>query len=176
MSGRRVALVAFGVTSIVLGVASASAARTTATVDRAVVHVFAPRGGPGANCARVYPLKRTVRRPAVLTGAMRALVAGPTTAERARGYGGWFSRKTAGSVTSVRISRHVAYIDFRNYSRSIPNASSSCGSALLLAQLDRTALQFPGVERTAYSFNGDRRAFYEWLQRSVPATAKGGDR
>ena len=168
MSGKRLGVVVFGAASIVLAVASGSEARPTAGIDPNVVHVFAPRGGPGANCTRVYGLARRVKKPAVLTGAMRALVAGPTASERARGYGGWFSTKTAGSVTGVRISRHVAYIDFRDFSRSIPNASSSCGSTLLLAQLDRTALQFPAVARTVYSFNGNRRAFYEWLQRSVP--------
>jgi hypothetical protein len=142
MSGKRLAVVVLGVPSIVFAVASASEAGPTAGIDLTVVHVFAPRGGPGANCARVYGVTRRVKKPAVLTGTMRALVAGPTACERARGYGGWFSTKTAGSVTGVRISRHVAYIDFRDFSRSIPSASSSCGSSLLLAQLDRMARQF----------------------------------
>jgi hypothetical protein len=99
---------------------------------------------------------------------MRALVAGPTRSGRARGYGGWFSTKTAGTLRSVRLSGGIAYIDFRDFSRLIPNASSSCGSTLLLAQLDRTARQFPTVRRAVYSFNGNRRAFYAWLQRSEP--------
>ena len=47
-------------------------------------------------------------------------------------------------------------------------ASTSCGSLLLLAQLDRTAKRFPCVKRTSYSFAGNRRAFYEWLQRRAP--------
>ena len=101
---------------------------------------------------------------------MRALLRGPTAAERGRGYGGWFSRKTAGMLRSVRITKGVAYVDLRNFSRVIPNASSSCGSALLLAQLDRTAKQFPNVRRPVYSFNGSARAFYEWLQRSPPTS------
>jgi spore germination protein GerM len=104
----------------------------------------------------------------VLTGAIRALLAGPTAAERARGYGGWFSKKTAGHLRSVRIADGVAYIDFRSFARDIPNASSSCGSALLLAQLERTAEQIPSVSRAVYSFDSSRHAFYEWLQRDVP--------
>jgi hypothetical protein len=139
--------------------------------ERASVQVFAPRGGPGASCARVHALPRAVEKPAVLAGAMRALVAGPTAAERRRGYGGWFSSRTAGSVRSVRLARGTAHVDFRDLSRTIPNASSSCGSTLLLAQLDRTARQFPTVARTVYSFDGSRRAFYEWLQRPVPRHA-----
>jgi hypothetical protein len=62
----------------------------------------------------------------------------------------------------------VAYVDFEDFRRVIPNASASCGSALLLAQLDRTVTQFPTVDRAVYSFEGDADAFYEWLQRSAP--------
>jgi Sporulation and spore germination len=167
MSGKRVAVVASGAVIIVLGIVSASAARAIA-VDRAVVHIFAPRGGPGANCARVYGLKRTVAKPAVLTGAIRALVAGPTASERRRGYSGWFSSKTANKVRAVHVRHGVAYVDFYDFRRVIPNASSSCGSALLLAQLNKTATQFPNVRRAIYSFNGNRRTFYQWLQRDSP--------
>ncbi len=145
--------------------ASATAERPSAGVR---VAIFASRGDPGRNCTRVFPLSRTVRTPAVLSGAMRALLRGPTAAERGRGYGGWFSQKTAGMLRSARIANGVAHVDFRNFSRVIPNASSACGSALLLAQLNRTAKQFPSVRRAVYSFDGSARAFYEWLQRSPP--------
>ena len=46
---------------------------------------------------------------------------------------------------------------------------TSCGSAMLLAQLDRTATRFPTVTRAVYSFDGSRRAFYEWLQMTTPS-------
>jgi len=98
---------------------------------------------------------------------MVELLRGPTASERSRGYGGWFSTKTAGMLRSVRIDGGVAYIDFRDLRRVIPNASSSCGSTLLLAQLDRTATQFQTVRRAIYSIGGSS-AFYEWLQYSVP--------
>jgi hypothetical protein len=149
-------------------VASTSAA-THAPAGAQAVSIYAPRGA-GNNCARVLPLKRQVRTPAVLKGAVRALLAGPTKTERARGYGGWFSAKTADHLRSVRIARGVAYIDFRTFARDIPNASSSCGSTLLLAQLDRTVTQFPTVRSAVYSFDGSRGAFYAWLQREAPTT------
>jgi spore germination protein GerM len=136
----------------------------------AVVKIFAPRGDAGARCDRVLPLRRTVQAPSVLTGALRQLLRGPTAAERRHGYGGWFSSRTAGLLRAVKVSRGVAYVDFADFSRIVPNASSSCGSALLLAQLDRTATQFPTVRRALYSFDGSRRAFYEWLQLSPPAS------
>jgi Sporulation and spore germination len=130
------------------------------------VRIYLPRGGPGLDCDRVYGVRRTVVAPAVLKGALQALLRGPTATERGRGYGGWFSAKTAGMLRGVRLSGGVARVDFRDFRRVIPGASSSCGSALLLAQLDRTATQFPAVHRAVYSFDGSRRAFYEWLQRS----------
>ena len=153
----------------VLSVAAASAAATpTAPSQLKRVKVFAPRGAAGPDCTRVHPLRRTVSAPLVLTGAIRALLAGPSAPERRAGYRGWFSAKTANTLRGVRIRHGVAYVDFRDFSRLIPNASSSCGSALLLAQLDTTTTQFATVKRAVYSFNGDRRTFYEWLQRPEP--------
>ena len=151
--------------AICVALALVSDATTAPRATRHVVSIYAPRG-VSEDCSRVLPLRRVVPAPALLAGAMRALLAGPTKAERARGYGGWFSAATAGHLRSARIARGVAYVDFRNLAAHIPNASSSCGSTLLLAQLDRTAKQFPSVQRTVYSFNGSRHAFYEWLQRS----------
>jgi hypothetical protein len=132
-----------------------------------VVSIYVPRGISN-DCARVLPLRRVVEGPAVLKGTMQALLAGPTKAERTRGYGGWSSAKTAGHLRGVRIAHGIAFIDFRSFAREIPNASTSCGSAALLAQLDRTAKQFKAVKRTVYSFNGSNHAFYEWLQREAP--------
>jgi hypothetical protein len=156
-----------------VGILLAIAAGASAAPDRPPptigVQIFAPRGAPGPSCRRVFPLPREARTPAVLTGAMRALLRGPTAAERVQGYGGWFSAKTAGMLRGARVSNGVAYVDFRNFSRVIPGASSSCGSAVLLAQLDRTAMYFPTVRRAVYSFDGSVRAFYEWLQRSPPS-------
>jgi hypothetical protein len=150
-------------------VALAAAAGTRATPDAGVrVSVFAPRGATGNRCDRVFPLPRTVTPPRILTGALRALLRGPTAEERRRGYGGWFSSRTAGRLRGVVLVRGLARVDFRDFSRLVPGASSSCGSGLLLAQLDRTALQFPTVRRAVYSFDGSTRAFYEWLQREPP--------
>ena len=134
----------------------------------AKVKIFMAHGKSTSNCARVSSAKRTVKTPGVLAGAMRALLAGQTSAEKKNGYHGWFTRKTTGYLRKAHIAKKIAYIDFRNFSKIIPNASTSCGSALLLAQLNRTATQFAGVNRAIYSFNGSSKAFYAWLQRDVP--------
>lgn len=158
-----------GTTTLLLALVAALAVPATASTEAlAPVKVYVPRGSPGPHCNRVLPLRRAVATPAVLSGAMRALLGGPTLSERRAGYGGWFTHRTAGFVRSVELSRGTAHVDFRDFSHIISNASSSCGSALLLAQLDRTARQFPAVLRTRYSFNGSTRAFYDWLQLAPP--------
>ena len=119
-------------------------------------------------CEAVEPVIRLVEPPELLTGAFEALLAGPTDEELEAGYGSWFSPETGWSVESVTISEGVAFIDFSEDSEPIPNASTSCGSMALRAQLDSTATQFPTVEKTVYSFGGDVAAFYHWLEADVP--------
>ncbi|HEX2054837.1 MAG TPA: hypothetical protein VHJ78_14075 [Actinomycetota bacterium] len=119
------------------------------------------------DCGEVRPVERTVGgRPTLRTG-MEQLLAGPTEEERAAGLGGWFSDATRDMLISAERRGNTAVVDFKDLRPVIPNASSSCGSASLLAQLDSTAKQF-GASRTLYSINGDVQAFYEWLQMTVP--------
>lgn len=176
--GLQAILAALAMAALVTLVASAPS--PGAVADRATsftrVEIFVPRHDPSSGCGRVLPLSRIVPTPAVLTGAMRKLLEGPTRAERRRGYGGWFSARTAGMLRSVRVAGGVAYVDFANFSKIIPNASSSCGSRLLLAQLDRTTKQFPTVRKAIYSFTGSRKAFYEWLQLSPPTVKAAQER
>ena len=84
------------------------------------------------------------------------------------GYQSWFSSATADLLVSVAVSDGTARVSFHDPRPIIPNASSSCGSGMLLRSLDATLLQFPGIERTRYSIEGDEAAFYEWLQRGMP--------
>jgi hypothetical protein len=140
----------------------------TAPPRTATVAIFMPRGDAGPDCRDVLPAPRTVGSPAVLRGALTALLAGPTAAERREGYGGWFSEDTAGALRGVTVRDGVAHVDLDDLRRAIPNASTSCGGALLLAQLDRTATQFGTVRRAVYAFEGDVAAFYEWLGLDAP--------
>jgi Sporulation and spore germination len=110
----------------------------------------------------------------VATAALRQLLAGPTATERGNGYWSFFSDATATMLRGVRIANGVARADFADFSRIIPNASSSSGSAALLAELDATLKQFGTVRTTVYSFNGDVAAFYEWLQTSGTQTTELG--
>jgi hypothetical protein len=125
--------------------------------------------GPGADPAKLYAVSRTVpSSPMVATAALKQLLAGPTSAERAAGYWSVFSSRTAGMLRSVRIGNGVGHADFRDFSKVIPNASSSTGSAVLMSELDATLKQFGTVKTTVYSFAGTVAPFYEWLQLSSP--------
>ena len=142
-------------------------ATTAALVD---VQVFFSTGD-ATDCEAVEAVDRKVPGPAVLTGAMEQLLAGPTDDERAAGLSSWFGPETAGMLRSAEVVDGTAKVDFESFATVIPNASTSCGSAKLLAELDATAEQFPTVEHTLYSFDGDPAAFYGWLQLEVPALA-----
>jgi hypothetical protein len=139
---------------------------------RVYFHERAP--GPETDPRRVVPVSRTVpRSPKVATAALTQLLGGPTARERTAGYWSFFSAETAGMLRSVRVTGGTALADFRDFRRLLPNATSSYGSAALLAELDATLKQFPTVRRTLYAFNGNVPAFYEWLQLEVPFTPTG---
>jgi hypothetical protein len=134
---------------------------------RIYFHQHAP--GPEFDPGKVMPVSRTVPQSSkVATAALNALLRGPTTGERAAGYWSLFSNDTAGMLRSVRISGGTGLADFRDFRRLVPKATSSYGSAALLAELDATLRQFPTIKHTLYAFNGDVAAFYAWLQLGPP--------
>ena len=137
------------------------------TAGASVVQIFLHSGNPN-ECAEVTAVDREVEGDPTLEKAMSALMAGPTEDEKTGGLGGWFDERTEDMLISAEIVDGVAEADFKDLREVIPNASSSCGSAQLLAQLDGTARQFDEVDRTLYSINGDAGTFYEWLQLAVP--------
>lgn len=129
------------------------------------VQVFLSAGN--SDCADVVAEERIVGGRPTIAAGFEQLLAGPTEAERQRGLGGWFGESTKDMLISAEQQDGIARVDFKDLREVIPNASTSCGSAGLLAQLDSTAKQF-GATSTLYSINGDLDAFYNWLQRSTP--------
>ena len=138
-----------------------------ATTVVAVYFWHEDRGDP---CGEAFPVRREVAAEDPIGEALVALLAGPTEAEQDAGYGSWFSAETAGMLRGYRAEGGVLYVDFDDFSSVIPNASTACGSAALLAQLGATVGQFEGVGEPRYSFAGDVAAFYEWLQLDPPGT------
>jgi hypothetical protein len=150
---------------------------TAPTLKVMTVKVYFHERTPSAESdpRRVVPVTRTVpRSPKVATAALTELLRGPSARERAAGYWSFFSADTAGMLRGVRVDAGTAVADFHDFRRVIPNASSSYGSAALLAELDTTLGQFPTVKRTLYAFDGNVAAFYEWLQLAPPAWATTG--
>jgi len=114
---------------------------------------------------------RAVRRPvaegeAPLVAALDALLRGPTSAESDSGLTSFFSDRTAGMLREVEVDAGGrATIDFGDLRRVIPNASTSAGSGIMLAEIDSTVFQFDQVRTARYRIEGDCDAFWNWLQR-----------
>jgi spore germination protein GerM len=138
------------------------------TGDVTVQVFFTPTRAVQTDCSVTAPVNRTVQGPDVLANTLTQLLAGPNAEERDAGLQSWFSADTADSLRSADIVDGTAYIDFEDFRIMLSAATSSCGSAIFLNQLDRTLGQFPTIERTLYSFEGDVKAFYEWIQMGSP--------
>ena len=133
------------------------------------VDIYLTNDTLGDPCTDVFPVPRTVAADDPLTGALEALLAGPTDAERDEGYWSWFSDETEGMLRSVEIVAGTVMVDLEDLRPVIPNASTSCGSSILLGQLDTTTLAVAeGAASVLYLIEGEHDVFYEWLQLVPP--------
>lgn len=138
---------------------------STDTPDGVTVHL-AFSTGDGSDCSEVGPVPRSVPANTDPTkAAFDLLVAGPTAAEVEAGSSSVFSETTAGTVKSAILHEGLLTVDFEDSRVELNNASTTCGSEALLAQLNGTAFQFAAVERVTYTINGSCEAFFNWLQR-----------
>jgi hypothetical protein len=112
------------------------------------------------------PVEREIARGnGVLRATLEAQLRGPTPAEREAGLFSWFSDDTAGMLGDVRLDEAGrAIVDFRDFSRTIPGASTSAGSRILLNELNRTVFQFETVRSVEYRIEGSCDAFWNWIQ------------
>jgi len=103
---------------------------------------------------------------APLEPAIRALLAGPTSAERQAGFTSHFSDITAAAYGAVDVrSDGLAVVDLFDFSQVAPSGSSG-GGAQLLAELNLTIFQFEHVRSVIYRFNGSCTRFWNWLGRT----------
>lgn len=129
------------------------------------VFVFFDGPSPeGRTIGPLVPLPRVVPDTDALSFALRELLEGPTTAERARPVYTFFSRETAGTLRWVTLEDGVAIVEVEDLRPIIPGASSSAGSTSLLRQLEATVFQFPEVRRVEFRIDGSCETFMEWLQ------------
>jgi hypothetical protein len=105
--------------------------------------------------------------------ALEALLEGPTPAEQEAGLASFFSTETAGMLNDVQLRDGVAFVDFQDFSRIIPNASTSAGSQQLFDQLAGTLFQFDRIREAELTFNGSCDAFWNWLQRDCQRLTRG---
>lgn len=125
---------------------------------------------PGSeDCRQVFEVDRFVPSDReTLSLVLGELFKGPQEEEKAQGYNSFFSNETKDILKSVKVVAGVAYVNLEDVRPLIPNASTSCGSAQFLAEMETTLKQFPAVEKVAFALNGDPNAFYEWLQFGCP--------
>ncbi len=131
--------------------------------------------GDGTDCAEVMAFPRRIgpdEEP--VAAAFAELIAGPIEEEAGAGATSFFSIETAAVIRSVQIIDGLAVVDFVDLRPVLPNASTSCGSAALLAQLNGTAFQFDAVRRTRYEIDGSCEAFGNWLQRDCFESDRSG--
>ncbi len=141
------------------------------TTDVLVYFVVEPESGIDGTdfgCGLAAAVTRRVQSPEVLSGAIEALLAGPTDAEFTAGYGTALTDEVGWELASVTISDGTALIDFGEDSQPFNNMSATCVHLALMAQLEATATQFSTVERAVFSVGGDISMFYHWLERDVP--------
>lgn len=117
------------------------------------------------DCSRVYPVEREIpQTQAVAKAALNELFAGPTAEERAQGYSSLFSEKTKSILKSVKVEDETAYVDLVDIRPVLGSASTSCGSAAFLAEVESTLKQFSTVKKVVLAIEGKPETFYEWLQ------------
>lgn len=154
--------------------ASSIASTEPADTDGRIVEVYFSTVDE-SDCGAVRPFKRTVIDDAdVHRSTFQHLVGGPSGEEVADDVSSFFSSDTAGSIISAVLTDGLLVVDFTDYRSVIPNASTSCGSEALLAQLNSTAFQFDNVERTRYLIEGSCDDFANWLQRGCFDTDRTG--
>lgn len=130
--------------------------------------------GDGSVCDQVKGFERQVASSDPIAAAFGELVKGPTPDEAAAGASSFFSGETVDAIRSVSLNDGLLAVDFNDVRSTLSNASTSCGSAALLASLNATALQFPEVERVRYSISGNCSTFYEWLQSECEDQTRSG--
>ena len=165
--------VADGDTTTTTVVSTTESATTTPSSDLTTVEVaFTVNDG---ECDDVVVYERQVDASAdPIVAAFESLVAGPTIDEQASGAGSFFSAETTGVVASAVADDGVLVVNFDDLRSVIPNASTTCGSMALLAQLTTTAFQFDDVERVRYEIDGSCDTFAGWLQRECMEYTRDG--
>jgi hypothetical protein len=120
-----------------------------AVIGGALPHVAAAAGHVSVFFVRGEQLAPVPRTGAGAADAVHALIAGPTRAEKAKGFRGYLDPATR--LRSVQVANGVATVDLNE-----PFAAGSNTDALLarLAQLVRTVTVLPGIDKVLLLIDG----------------------
>ncbi|SCG37304.1 GerMN domain-containing protein [Micromonospora coxensis] len=131
------------------------------------VKLFLLRERAGQQCPQVVPVTRDLPAQGVAKQALRALLEGPTEAERAAGLTSVFDRDSH-RFQYLKLDGPRARADFTDLD-GILDPGDTCEKTKLLEPMQRTLEQFKWIEEARFSIRGDQRAFYvDVLHDRVP--------
>ena len=140
---------------------------TEPTVGTRQVTLFLLREQAGRRCPQVVAVTRKVPANGVAKEALRALLDGPTPADRAAGLTSAFD-DDAHRFRYLKLEGTDARADFTDLD-GILAPDDSCEKTKLLEPMRRTLEQFGWIEQARFSIRGDQRAFYvDVLHDRVP--------
>ncbi|HKO95423.1 MAG TPA: GerMN domain-containing protein [Pyrinomonadaceae bacterium] len=117
--------------------------------------------------AKVFPVERKIpKTPGVARATLEQLFAGPTEAEKAKGFYSDFSPDTRSFFLSVNIRDGNSYVNLNDPTLTpvTGNFTTSCGGSNLFGQVENTLKQFPSVKKVFFAIKGDPALFYDWMQ------------
>ncbi|MEV1142226.1 GerMN domain-containing protein [Micromonospora sp. NPDC049799] len=140
---------------------------TEPTTGTRRVKLFLLREQAGQRCPQVVTVTREVPARGVAKEALRALLDGPTPADRAAGLTSAFDGD-AHRFRYLKLDGTNARADFTELD-GILAPNDSCEKTKLLEPMRRTLEQFGWIEQARFSIRGDQRAFYvDVLHDRVP--------
>ncbi|WBB54667.1 GerMN domain-containing protein [Verrucosispora sp. WMMD573] len=140
---------------------------TEPTIGTRQVKLFLLRERADRRCPQVVAVTRNVPARSVAKEALRALLDGPTPADRAAGLTSAFDGD-AHRFRYLKLDGANARADFTDLD-GILAPSDSCEKTKLLEPMRRTLEQFGWIEQARFSIRGDQRAFYiDVLHDRVP--------
>ncbi|TFB24074.1 hypothetical protein E3U55_04480 [Filobacillus milosensis] len=97
--------------------------------------------------------------------AIQQVLKGPTHEEIEKGFSSTFKDDTSDMLKEIKWQENGHLIvNFTDFSKIVPNASTSTGSSYMMASLNSTISQFKEVQTIEYQFDGSCESFYEWIQ------------
>ena len=129
------------------------------------------------DCGKVKAVERTVPKTmAVAKASLHQLFRGPTAKENKAGLFSFFSDKSKHILKGVEIKNGAAYVNFDKWIlENLGNATTSCGSASFISEVETTLKQFPTVKKVYFAIENDPEEFYGWMQGECPEELRNCD-